>query len=31
MDNAICGALSSGQQVDYVHLEKDGNVIMQRQ
>jgi hypothetical protein len=31
VDKSICGAFYSGQQVDCLYLDKDGNVIVQRQ
>jgi len=30
VDKSICGAFYSGQQVDCLYLDKDGNVIVQR-
>lgn len=31
VDRSICGAFYSGQQVDCVKLDKDGNVIVMKQ
>jgi hypothetical protein len=31
VDKSICGAFYSGQQVDCVALDKDGNVIVMKQ
>jgi hypothetical protein len=31
VDKSICGAFYSGPQVDCLYLDKDGNVIVQRQ
>jgi len=31
VDKSICGAFYSGQQVDCLYLDKDGNVIVQKQ
>lgn len=31
VDKSVCGAFYSGPQVDCLYLDKDGNVIVQRQ
>ena len=31
VDKSICGAFYSGQQVDCLYLDKDGNVIVMKQ
>lgn len=31
VDKSICGAFYAGQQVDCIALDKDGNVIVQKQ
>ena len=31
VDKSICGAFYSGQQVDCLYLDKDGNVMVERQ
>lgn len=31
VDKSICGAFYSGQQVDCLYLDKDGNVMVQKQ
>jgi hypothetical protein len=31
VDKSICGAFYTGQQVDCVALDKDGNVIVMKQ
>jgi len=31
VDRSICGAFYSGQQVDCLYLDKDGNVIVMKQ